>query len=312
MYAVDNITYVRTLRKDILMKVSELRFVLIDMCNFGCGFCHREGVVSQRSLLLRPKDYAFVFSVCRDKFGWNTATITGGEPTLHPNFCEITKELHDVASRLTLVTNASILKRYIETVGLLKRINISLHTLTQLEYQEITHTKMPVENIIDTIRLVRDAYPYLEICLNSTLINGINTRRESVISMLDFAKAINAEVKFTELLSSDKAEIFRLDRIKPYLFEMGFADITESNNGEMRRGAEKVILGRCACPPGREKCSDIVTLFLASDGKFRTCLQGGYEYDLLAFINGRDAPGVASKIETALDSLPAVCPFAEQ
>ncbi|HCY20449.1 TPA: hypothetical protein DIC40_01005 [Patescibacteria group bacterium] len=50
------------------------------------------------------------------------------------------------------------------------RINLSLHTLDQEQYNDITQTKTKIEHIIYNIELMRKLYPNLLIRLNATVV----------------------------------------------------------------------------------------------------------------------------------------------
>jgi|GEM_PF-1683736 len=50
---------------------------------------------------------------------------------------------------------------------------------------------------------MKELYPYVEMRLNTTFVKGINTSEEEILQYLDFAKEIQASIKYVELYPND-------------------------------------------------------------------------------------------------------------
>ena len=67
----------------------ELRLLVTNDCNFDCYFCHKEGQKAISTAILDNDDYEFLFKTGQKGYGFNTTTITGGEPLLRKDILEI-------------------------------------------------------------------------------------------------------------------------------------------------------------------------------------------------------------------------------
>ena len=72
--------FVRTKGPDLL-DVS-----ITNRCNRGCDFCYRQSTYVGEDITL--EDYQIVIDNAKE-CGVQQIAIGGGEPTIHPNFCEI-------------------------------------------------------------------------------------------------------------------------------------------------------------------------------------------------------------------------------
>lgn len=118
--------------------VSNIDINLTTTCNMTCSFCgswgfEKEGAHVPLEVVERALDAAA-------ELGYTIATMTGGEPTLHPKFNDIIRMAHD-RGFMTLVTTNGLRVRpeMIETFrhcGTV--IRVSLHTLNPERHRELT------------------------------------------------------------------------------------------------------------------------------------------------------------------------------
>ena len=80
----------------------ELRLIITRACNYDCYFCHGEGVSKDCKSLLNSEDYEFLVKSCNQLFGWNTVTLTGGEPFVRKDCRDIIYKLYVI---IVLVIN---------------------------------------------------------------------------------------------------------------------------------------------------------------------------------------------------------------
>ena len=276
----------------------ELRIVITPFCNYKCFFCHGEGLIQESTpLLLSPDDYAFVVRTAKRLWGWDSVTITGGEPLISPIYRETCEAIANEGVRITTVTNASLLASPHKILLHNSQVNISLHTLDPLVYKRITGTDYPLERILATIILVRAELPNLPIHLNMTVVRGLNDTPEQIEAVLRFARQVGANVKLMDLASQDKSIVVSCEEIEQLLCELGFA-VKSKNTWQifMTRREEKAIITRCGFAEaaiGR----GYRNLFLNPDGKINTGNAGDITLDVLRVIHSHDQAAFARMVE---------------
>lgn len=278
----------------------ELRFVLTPFCNYSCFFCHCENITDETTMRLSPKDYAFMARAVRDHYGWDTCTITGGEPLLSPIFGETCELLKENSIATTVVTNASLLARPEDTLKYVAQLNVSLHSVDPDIYKEITGTRYPLENVLDTIATVRARLPMLEVHLNYTVIKGTNDDVWQLSEFLAFAAKVGATAKFIDYSTRDNTRRLEAHKIVDRLKSMGFTVVGESPwQYHMTKGEEKVSVVRCPFN-GRYEDLPVRDIFVSPSGVLYRSFGGELSVDALNEIKSRNAKRFIQKIEVLL------------
>lgn len=148
----------------------DIRFLVTNSCNYGCYFCHAEGVSGTLGKNeLTVENYITLFNLYSELEGWNGVTLSGGEPFLFRDIDELLKRLYEAGAQVTVVTNGALLDRHLPAIKYIKRINVSIHTTDPQMYGTIIgrdgEKLYAVENNLKTVRAL---YPELEIRLNVT------------------------------------------------------------------------------------------------------------------------------------------------
>lgn len=126
-------------------KITYLRISVTDRCNLRCTYCMPEQgieLIKHSDILSFEEIATFVrFAVSR---GINKVRITGGEPLVRKDICELVKMLSVIPGikDLSMTTNGILLAKYaddLKKAGLL-RVNVSLDTLDPVRFREITRT----------------------------------------------------------------------------------------------------------------------------------------------------------------------------
>jgi cyclic pyranopterin phosphate synthase len=125
--------------------ITYLRVSVTDRCDFRCVYCMSENMtfLPKRDLLsLEELDRLCSAFVAR---GVRKLRLTGGEPLVRRDIMHLIRSLSrhlksGALSELTLTTNGSQLSRYAQELADcgVKRINISLDTLDEKKFHEIT------------------------------------------------------------------------------------------------------------------------------------------------------------------------------
>lgn len=224
------------------MSQRDLRLVLTKDCNYNCTFCHHEGVNHEIYKTLTNQDYLFLYDVVNKQQKIDGVTLTGGEPLKYPQIENLSKLLYDKWVKITLVTNGSLLHKHPEIGKWIKRINISLHTLNQQQYSDITQTKINLNQIIDNIALMRKLYPNLLIRLNATIAKWRNDNQKDIESMIDLADQYGLSLKFVELYPNTDPAFLPLKAIEPILESLGFEKYQEKQRQTIYIRWKRIII----------------------------------------------------------------------
>ncbi len=277
----------------------EFRIVITSFCNYRCFFCHHEGRIEESTkFLLSPNDYAFIASVAKRLWGWDTITITGGEPLVSPIYREVCERIAREGTSITTVTNASLLSSPRKFLAHNRQINVSLHTMDPIVYQKITGSSYGLQQTLDTIVSIRDSLPEIEIHLNATVIRGYNDSPQEMDRLIQFSNKVHGKAKFVDLASDDRDLVVPCEEIGKNLMSIGFVKIDEGKwQTVFRRNTEHVTVTRCGFS-NQNFDRGHRNLFLHPDGIIVDSYQKDVVVDALREIKGRDTEGLANKIES--------------
>jgi cyclic pyranopterin phosphate synthase len=176
-----------------------LRIAITQRCNFRCDFCHKEGEGCSRGTceemtvdeIVRIARIAVSLDISRIK-------LTGGEPLMRKDLCEIVKGIAAVPGLrdLSMTTNGSLLAFEAERLKAcgLRRVNISLPTLNPEIYHKLTDGTL--ENVLEGVKAAVAA-GFNPVKLNMVVLNGVNV--EAVPELMDFARQTGTILQLIEL-----------------------------------------------------------------------------------------------------------------
>ncbi len=301
------------------MKERELRLLLTQKCNFKCGFCHKEGVLECKPEMLNAQDYVFVYNLFKKWYGWNTVSITGGEPLCRLDLSEILEKLYDSQAKITLITNGSLLEKRIEICRWLEKLTVSVHTTDNAKYQQIIGVPFEFSNLVNNLKLVRNYYPQANIRFNSTIVKGINSTEDNILEIIGFAKELGASIKFIELLPNSKEDednFVSIDEIEYVLLKHNYR-LLES--GLLQKiyfdGESVIVLAKIVCSVSRQlgtaspHCTTTNNVFLAADGTIKPCMRNSFEIDVLDEIKNMDVDGFKKKMKVFFNTVSILCPY---
>lgn len=269
-------------------EIKYLRISITQNCNLKCIYCSPEGECEdKKEVCLSPDE---IESVVRsmEKVGISKVRITGGEPLLRNDVCEIVERIAGVPgiNDISLTTNGVNLEEKVEGLKKagLNRLNISLDSLKEERYSYITgggKLSKALSGIEKSLELGLNP-----IKINSVLIKGIND--DEIDDFIELAKDKPIQVRFIELMpigtygeeNSDKI-VNNSDIIKahPQLVYDG-----KSNNGQPATyytiEGYKGKIGFIS-PMSHKFCSTCNRIRLTCDGKIKPCLGNNGEIDIL-------------------------------
>ncbi|WP_417588610.1 GTP 3',8-cyclase MoaA [Pararhodobacter oceanensis] len=198
--------------------IQYLRVSVTDRCDFRCTYCmseHMTFLPKKELLSLEELDRmcsAFI------GLGVEKLRITGGEPLVRKGimtfFEAMSRHLESGALReLTLTTNGSQLVKYSNDLASLgvKRINVSLDTLDEAKFAEITRWgRLP--QVLRGIDAAKEAG--LRVKINVVAIKGFN--EDELFNIVDWCAREDHDLTFIEVMPmGEMGEETRLDQYWP-------------------------------------------------------------------------------------------------
>jgi cyclic pyranopterin phosphate synthase len=177
-----------------------LRISITQRCNLQCAYCHREGEVKRANESAEKMTVEEIVRIAKTavNLGISRIKLTGGEPLMRHDVCEIVKAIAAIPGLkdLSLTTNGLLLPamaKDLHETGL-RRVNISLPTLNPETYHKLTGGKIQV-----ALQGVQAAIAagFCPVKLNMVVLEGVNVGDVSAI--IDFARENNIVLQLIEL-----------------------------------------------------------------------------------------------------------------
>ena len=293
--------------------INYLRISITDRCNLRCIYCMPpEGIKSlSHNEVLRYEEIVTIVRAAAE-LGISKIRLTGGEPLVRLGLADLVRMIANIEriDDIALTTNGLLLRKYaasLKEAGL-KRVNVSLDSLREGRYKQITRIGN-LNEALDGIEAAKEAG--LEpVKINMVVIQGLNDDE-----ILDFAKLslnkgwhvrfiepmpFTADTKFSFVpISEIVAQLNTLGNMEPYLPGDG--------NGPAKyfkyKGAQGTI--GFISPISECFCSTCNRLRLTVDGMLRPCLMSDNELDLKPLLrNGASLDEVKKVILKAIAAKP--------
>lgn len=297
----------------------EFRFLLSQLCNYNCSFCHNEGLEKCKlTRCLDVEDYLFLYRTGYLHKGFSTVTLSGGEPLLNKSVIEIASKLCKAGAVITLTTNAYNLDRQIEIGKYISYINVSLHSMRENRYEKIVNRKGTFKHVINNICNFARTFCNVPICLNITLVNKYNNDERSIKEILEFAKKIKAKVKFIELFPEKIRGYVPLECVSTILMKNKYIYINESPRKRYYSdGITDVYLTQIICASNKYNdnayfCHFNNDIYVTPSGEFEICRLNKNRVDAWDAIKGKNMYRMATLIDETLNMLGNYCILKDQ
>lgn len=272
-----------------------LRISVTDLCNMRCRYCMpEEGIRKKEQNEILSLEEIFQVVKAASELGVNKVRITGGEPLVRKDLVKLIENIAslDAVKDLALTTNGTMLKKYardLKEAGL-KRVNVSLDTLDEGKYREITrggHLSNVLEGLEEAKRV-----GLLPLKVNVVLIGGFNDGE--IREFVQWTAEEPIDVRFIELMPIGQAAGWAKtnfisnntvkDRI-PELMPIYTGDKSSpAKYYRLPNGKGKVGLIN---PISSHFCKYCNRMRLTADGRLKPCLHSNQEIDVkLALRNG--------------------------
>ena len=180
--------------------LANLRLSVTDRCNLRCQYCmpEQDYVWLPREDILQFEEIEHLVDVFVD-LGVRKVRLTGGEPLLRKDLPVLIERLaaKTGVEDLALTTNAVLLAPLAASLRRagLHRLTVSLDTLQRDRFMRLARFD-ELGRVLAGIDAAVPLFPGLKI--DTVLIRGVND--DEIISMVEFAKARGAEVRFIEYM----------------------------------------------------------------------------------------------------------------
>ena len=129
----------------------EIAIELTNTCNYYCPFCYKNASINGG--FITDVDIAELDNIIHKNV--NNILLTGGEPTLHPNFLKYI-EVFTKYANVHIITNGSILYEHdSRTLRKLKVIQFSIYGCDDDEYAKMTGSKNGFANLCKSIEFAK-------------------------------------------------------------------------------------------------------------------------------------------------------------
>ncbi len=209
--------------------VTNLRVSVTKRCNLKCIYCHGEGDIQSNEREMTSEEAKRIVEVAAS-LGVRRIKITGGEPLLREDICEIISHFKSIPGieEISMTTNGTLLADFaqdLKRVGL-SRVNVGFSSLRPETYSKITGTDK-VKDVEGGLAAAADA-GLTPIKVNMVVLKGLND--EEIWDMIKYAAARSYILQLIELERQGAA----VD-----VFEKYYADLDEIER-QLRRSSDRV------------------------------------------------------------------------
>lgn len=275
-----------------------LRLSVTDVCNFSCSYCLPDGYkktgcesfLNQEEIIRLVKAFAAL--------GVWKIRLTGGEPTVRPDFIQIAQRVASIEGikKLAFTTNGYKLPERAQSYydAGLRAINISIDSLNAEKFKAITkHDRL--EEILDGLDACHDA-GFESVKINTVLLKGYNDNE--LDDFIAFVQDKPVSLRFIELMrTGDNQDYFSEHHlpgtaVTEKLLARGWhLKPREEGAGPAQEFAHKGSKGTIGliAPYSKDFCKSCNRLRMSAKGALHLCLFGERGYPLRHLLQSDDS-----------------------
>ncbi len=287
-------------------EINYLRLSVTDRCNLRCRYCMPEdGICKKDHRDMLTEDEMIRAVEAAASLGITKLRITGGEPLVKKNIVSICRRAAQVPGiqEVCLTTNGILLPQYAEALkeAGVKRLNLSLDTLSDEKYAYITRTGR-LEGFKAGLNAAFVA-GFEKIKINAVLIGGFND--DEIAQLADLTRKYPVDMRFIELMPMYDSGDFTREAFIPYtrvLDVLPEARPVPQDGGVARLYRLPGAKGNIGLisPISAHFCAECNRLRLTADGKLKPCLHSRDEFVL----KGLDDAGMRDVMQRAIAGKP--------
>ena len=285
--------------------ITYLRVSVTERCNLNCVYCGKEACEKRETELTPAQIEKIVIAAA--KCGITKVRLTGGEPLVRNDICEIAARIRAIPGiqKLSITTNGVYLQKYaaaLKAAGV-DSVNVSLDSADEGVYRHLTGAHV-LHRVMEGINAAQAA-GLQPIKINAVLMKGVNA--DGAVELIELARTRPLDVRFIELMPfSDPGEDERL-RVtgEEILHDFPFLTPTGETEGTAVYYAAPGFPGRVGLinPVSRKFCAHCNRLRLLSNGSLKPCIGYDTVYDIMPYID--DEKRLAEEIAAVIRKKPA-------
>ena len=287
-------------------EIDYLRVSITQRCNLNCVYCGKQDC-EKKETELPPETIGTLvraFAAC----GIKKVRITGGEPLVRADVCEIIRAVRAVPGIETigLTTNGVLLAplaKELKEAGL-DSVNISLDSTDGSTYRHLTGADV-LDKVFAGIDAAQEA-GLTPLRINAVLMKGVND--DGASALIELAKEQPIDVRFIELMpfseAGENADVLvtGVELLQRFPF---LTPVENQEDATARYYTAPGFIGRVGLidPVSHKFCDRCRRVRLLSDGKVKPCLAFDDSYDLMPFIQSEEA--LAAQVRQIIQKKPA-------
>ena len=272
-------------------RIDYLRVSVTDRCNLRCKYCMPACGINNKlhSDLLSFEEIAKIVRI-GVSLGVDKVRLTGGEPLVRKDIVKLIEILSkiDGLNDISMTTNGTLLKHNVEQLKKagLKRLNISLDTLKEEKYRDVTRGG-ELKDVKDAIRFCLEA-GFSPLKINMLLLAGIND--DEIIDFLKLTIDLPVHVRFLEFMPTKhnkfwhtREDFISCKDVMDVSHGLGPVEsIDVYGNGPAKNFRIRHARGTFGfiAPLSESFCSSCNRLRLTSDGFLKGCLHSDLKINL--------------------------------
>ncbi|MEG2108463.1 MAG: GTP 3',8-cyclase MoaA [Clostridium sp.] len=301
--------------------IDYLRISITDKCNLRCIYCMPErGSKFQKEKDKLSNSEIYKIAQSAAKLGIRKIRLTGGEPLVRDGIVDLINKINDIEGieEICLTTNGILLEENLDKLfkSGLRKVNISLDTLNEEKYKEITRGGS-IRKVLSAIDKCLDYG--ITVKLNVVIIEGINDNE--ILELVNLTLSKKIDIRFIELMPIGEGIKFKglsNEYIVDYIekAKIQFKEVYRSSHD----GPAKYIkinnsLGRIGFISAMSSCfcEDCNRIRITTDGMLKQCLNWKSGINLKKkFIDGIDDEQLNDIIRDSIYNKPEKYLFKEE
>lgn len=223
-----------------------LRVSITNHCNLRCFFCSNEGMSQsfKNSINIPVAKFEKMIKLVKT-LGLQHLSITGGEPSLHPDIIKILKIVKDTdLKEVFFHTNGTCMTDELALAlgDSVTKIAVSLHSPDFNKWQKTTdgnsYQFAQLISGIDFLEKIKHENPNICIEIKSVLIKNFNDDQESLRKMLDFCADRKFKLKLLNFEAISKGDILKIPDFKKVVSRLEAIGCSISTEKKFRKQSD--------------------------------------------------------------------------
>ena len=199
----------------------DLRISLLDQCNFRCPYCMPEAEFHSDYEFLKRQQRLTYEEIIRvaaqaSALGVSKLRLTGGEPLLDKNICELVTSIAALpgVQDLALTTNGMLLTKFADKLAAagLHRVTVSLDSLDEGIFRAMSGGRGDLAKVLAGIQAADDA-GLGPVKINVVVQKGVNDH--TVLDLLQHFRGTGHIVRLIEFMDVGNRNGWRMNQVVP-------------------------------------------------------------------------------------------------